>query len=148
MGSTHVPSWYTIHLTLLQVYSARFESCAKNYAFHFWQTPDPTAAAAAAVAPTATGGLPMSLAKAATKPASLRAEVSHYGCVPYQALTEGYFVEPAAVKALLALYQVSHKGAAPYSRTMLEAQACHLSTQVWMRACTPCMHDGGVYPGA
>lgn len=53
----------------------------------------------------------------------------HYGSRPYDALYEGYFVEAAAAKAYLALFQASHK-AAPYSKGILQANSDHLADLV------------------
>lgn len=79
---------------MLQEYQARFESCTKVYSFHFWETPD-----------NSQPSLPVALARTAStgSSSSSRRVVSHYGSRPYDALYEGYFLEPAAAKAYLAL---------------------------------------------
>jgi hypothetical protein len=63
----------------LQDYAARFECCSKTYCFHFWETPERTAQ------PAALGPL----AADASSAASLRPQVSHFGCQPFEALFEG-----------------------------------------------------------
>jgi hypothetical protein len=58
-------------------------------------------------------------------------------------MAEGYFLEPAAVKAYLALWgttasMAAHKAqpAAPYSRGVMEAQAAQLSNLVRELSCS------------
>jgi hypothetical protein len=104
---------------ILQEYQARFESCTKVYSFHFWETPD-----------TSQPSLPAALARTASNgSSSSRRVVSHYGSRPYDALFEGYFLEPAAAKAYLALYQPSHK-APPYSKDIFAANCDYLADKV------------------
>lgn len=110
----------------LQDYQARFESFTKLYSFHHWETPD---------APQP--NLPAALARTqSSASSSSRREVSHYGCRPFDALFEGYFMSAAAAKAYLALFQASHK-AAPYSKEVLRINSDHLADRV--RCCQVCM---------
>jgi hypothetical protein len=103
-----------------QEYQARFESCTKTYSFHFRETPD-----------TSQPNLPAALVKTAStaSSSSSRHEVSHYGSRPYDALYEGYYMEAAAAKAYMALYQASHK-AAPYSPDIYAANCDKLADRV------------------
>lgn len=113
-------------LLLAQEYQARFESCFKLYSFHFWETPDLSQPL-----------LPAALARTQSSSSSRR-EVAHYGSWPYQALYEGYFLEPAAAKAYLALFQASHK-APPYSKDILRVNSDHLADLVSSnRVCCRC----------
>jgi hypothetical protein len=106
-------------LCVEQEYHARFESCTKTYSFHFRETPD-----------TSQPNLPAALIKtASTASSSSRREVSHYGSRPYDALFEGYFVQAAAAKAYMALYQASHK-APPYSTDIYATNCDKLADRV------------------
>lgn len=100
-----------------QEYQARFESCTKVYSFHFWETPD-----------LSQPNLPAALSRTQSS-SSNKQVVAHYGCRPYAALYEGYFLEAAAVKAYLALFQTSHK-AYPYSKSILRANSDQLEDLV------------------
>jgi len=113
-------------LLLAQEYQARFESCSKLYSFHFWETPDLSQPL-----------LPAALARTQSSSSSRR-EVAHYGSRPYQALYEGYFLEPAAAKAYLAVFQASHK-APPYNKDILRVNSDHLADLVSSnRVCCRC----------
>lgn len=109
-----LPGWHA------QDYQARFESCTKLYSFHFWEVPD-----------TSQPNLPAAFARTTStaSSSSSRREVSHYGSRPYDALYEGYFMEAAAAKAYLALYQASHR-VPPYHRDIYALNCDQLADKV------------------
>lgn len=86
---------------MFQERSLRFEMGSKMYSFHFIATQDPSQAAPAMVG---------------TK--SHVPETSHFCSGPYEALYEGYFLDPVAAKQYCALFTSSHKD--PYSQQALE----------------------------
>lgn len=101
-----------------QRYQARFESFTKVWTFHFWETAD-----------TSTPALPAALARTHSTASSSKKGVYHYGSLPYDTLYEGYFLEAAAAKAYLALYQASHS-AQPYSKDLLRLNRNRLADKV------------------
>lgn len=103
----------------MQDFTARFESFVKVYSFHFWQIP------------TQQPQLPPALTRTSSS-ITPRQEAVHYDRRPYQALYEGYFVEAAAVKAYLALFQTSNKPG-PYGMDSLHINRDHLTELVRCR---------------
>lgn len=119
-----------------QRYQARFESCTKVWVFHYWETAD-----------TSTPAVPAALARTHSTASSSKRGVFHYGCLPYDALYEGYFMEAAAAKAYLALYQASHS-APPYSKDLLRLNRDRLADKVRWRHVTGCSGDRHLLSGS
>lgn len=117
----------------LQERKLRFEVAVKQYCFHFWPTSDPTNAAveAATEAKATYSGL-FGGGKAVTKTTysarALQDEVAHYGSCAYEALYEGYFIDPVSAKQYITLFQSAQKG--PYSQAALQANSDQLASLV------------------
>jgi hypothetical protein len=107
----------------------------KRYCFHFWCT---TGSSLEVIPPAAPGTLPAHAAsngKSSTTYTSrkLQPEVAHYGSSPYEALYEGYFLDPAAAKQYLQLFHQEHDN--PYTAQALAGNIDQLACLVSCISC-------------